>query len=95
MRALPIGALLGDELPKEDVISALPAFLHYFDLCNEQAYLRKRKRVRKSTWSEWEEGIVQNFRRPAFAMAWEIIAERADDSFDELREVVTSRAANR
>ena len=91
VRKLPIGAVLGDELSDSDVLSALPDFLHYLDLCNEQAYLRKQRRVRKTTWKEWEEGIHQNLQRPAFARAWQIIAARAPNNFDELRAVSPPR----
>jgi hypothetical protein len=87
LRRLPIDAVLGDELSDERICEELPNFLHYIDLCNEQAYLRKQKRVREGTWKEWEEGIRENLQRPAFARAWDIIARRAPESFDELRTV--------
>ena len=80
LRKLPIAAVLGDDLPDEQITQELPNFLHYFDLCNEQAYLKKKKRIRKATWLEWEEGILENLRRPAFAKAWGIIAQRAPQS---------------
>jgi len=93
IRRLPIGALLGDELSEEEMDSALPAFLHYFDLCNEQVYLRNKHRIDKVTWKEWDEGIHQNLRRPAFAKAWQIITTRAPDIFDELRAISPPRAS--
>jgi hypothetical protein len=85
IHGLPIEALLGDHLDDHQIEESLPAFFRYFDLCNEQAYMKKRRRVRAKTWAEWSEGIGQNMKRPAFARAWSIIAERAYPSFGELR----------
>lgn len=85
VRQLPIDALLGKELSELDAEAALPIFFHYFDLCNEQKYLHDQKRIDKSTWKEWEEGIRENLKRPAFAQAWQLIATRVPDSFDQLR----------
>ena len=85
IRELPVEALLSGELDRESQLAALPAFFHYFDLCNEQAFLWKRKRIRRKTWKEWEEGIVQNFKRPAFHQAWCAVSPRVAESFDELR----------
>lgn len=84
-RRLPIEALLGEQLDDAAYAKALPDFYHYFDLSNEQAYLHERRRIRQATWNEWREGIDQNFRRPAFARAWEEVSRRAPESFNELR----------
>ena len=85
MQLLPVEALLGGSLSEEAHVTALPVFFHYFDFCNEQAFLHKKRRIRCSTWREWREGIEQNLRRPAFARAWGEVAMRVPDSFDELR----------
>jgi hypothetical protein len=87
MRQLPIEALLGQTLDPEKRARALPVFFHYFDLCNEQGFLREQKRIRRQTWRDWEEGIRQNLGRPAFAEAWSLIAASAPDSFDQLRKI--------
>jgi hypothetical protein len=87
MRQLPITALLGSELSESEAEAALPVFFHYFDLCNEQKYLHESDRIDESTWTEWEEGIRENLRRPAFAQAWQLIAARVPDSFDQLRRI--------
>ncbi len=85
---LPVEALLGEALSPEAHRAALPYFYHYFDLCNEQAFLRKRGRIGSATWENWKEGIEQNCRRPAFAAAWADVSRRAPESFDDLRVMV-------
>jgi hypothetical protein len=87
IHGLPIEALLGGHLDDDQIKQALPAFFRYFDLCNEQAYLRKRRRIRENTWREWAAGIHDNMDRQAFARAWSIIAVRAYPSFAELRKL--------
>jgi hypothetical protein len=88
IRRIPVGALLGEEISEEDYRGALPAFYHYFDLSNEQAFLHERGRIAHSTWNEWRSGIHQNLARPAFLKAWNEVSTRAPDSFDELRRVL-------
>ena len=85
---LPLDALLGKPLSDDELGSCLRAFYHYFDLSNEQAFLRARKRVRKDTWANWREGIEQHLNRPAFQAAWLRLAPSPDGSFDELRRLL-------
>ena len=82
---LPLGALLGDELPVRRIRAALPVFYRYFDLCNQQAFLHLDRRVAAATWAQWKDGIQSNMQRPAFARAWAEIAARANGDFNELR----------
>jgi hypothetical protein len=85
---LPVEALLGQELDEEQQARLLGIFYGYIDLCNEQAFLYLKKRVRKETWSEWKAGIESHFRLPAFRRAWLEIHRRAPNSFAELRQEV-------
>jgi hypothetical protein len=87
-RRLPLEALLGETLDEDTHQRALSDFYDYFDLSNEQAFLKKQGRISPTTWANWLEGIHQNLRRPAFARAWQEVRERAPDSFNELREIV-------
>ncbi len=82
---LPLKALLGESLTSEEHDAHLQYFYRYFDLCNEQAFLHKNGRVSESTWEFWKDGILTNLRRPAFATAWQKIAGKATDDFNELR----------
>jgi hypothetical protein len=88
VRALPIEALLGEQLSEEAHVRALPNFYYYFDLSNEQAFLYRARRIQPHTWNDWLEGIHENLRRPAFAKAWAEVSRRAPDTFDDLRSVV-------
>ena len=87
---LPLAALLGEPLGTKELRDALPTFYRYFDLCNEQVFLRGKDRIRADTWVEWTEGIKQNFDRPAFSAAWSEIDARSDGSFDDLRRLLTT-----
>ncbi len=84
---IPIEAMLGGT-DVELAESALTAFYRYFDLTNEQIFLKNNGRVSPETWENWADGIRMNMRRPGFSAAWAIIANRVPDSFDELRELV-------
>lgn len=88
IRRVPVKALLGHRLSDDELREALPAFYHYFDLSNEQVFLREKGRIGDDTWEEWKVGIQQNLKRPAFLAAWSYIASQAPDSFDELRRIV-------
>lgn len=89
---LPLKALLGESLTPEEHRDHLHYFYRYFDLCNEQAFLHENGRVSDSTWTFWEDGILTNLRRPAFAAAWQEIAARAKDDFNELRSLCPPNA---
>jgi hypothetical protein len=88
VKDLPIEALLGENLAPEMRQHHLGSFFRYFDLSNEQAFLFGRGRISAETWNDWQTGICQNLRRPAFAAAWEEISSRAPESFDELRRAI-------
>jgi hypothetical protein len=90
-RRLPIEALLGEALDEATHARVVADMYHYFDLSNEQAYLYSKRRIRRVTWEEWRDGIVQNLRRPAFARAWAEVSARAPESFNDLREALAGR----
>lgn len=62
-----------DELPTAQRGKLLVGFRRYFNLCSEEFYLRKRKRIDGETWGIWESGIRATMRLPTFGRAWEII----------------------
>jgi hypothetical protein len=82
---LPTKALLGDELTKDELEQHLDEFYHYFDLCNEQAFLHKQGRISRKTWTFWRDGMKSNFDRPAFKRAWKEVGNRQKSDFSELR----------
>ena len=82
---LPVKALLGEGLSNPEYREKFDEFYRYFDLCNQQVFLRKSGRVSDKTWQFWHEGIASNLKRPAFAQAWAEIAARSNGDFSELR----------
>jgi hypothetical protein len=95
VRKLPIGVMLGDNLTDAETVEALPIFYDYFDLCNEQAFLYEKKRVRPSTWADWREGMVAHLQKPSFAQAWQMIESRSPETFDEFRWLVMAPSEGR
>ena len=81
---LPTKAFLGEPFSEEEHIRHFDEMYHYFDLCNEQAFLRHAGRISDATWKFWLDGISSNMKRPAFARAWNEISTRADGDFEEL-----------
>ena len=82
---LPTKALLAEPLTEEEHQKHFDEFYHYFDLCNEQAFLHQCRRIRHSTWVYWRDGMASNFKRPAFQRAWSEVCLRANSDFSELR----------
>ena len=82
---LPVKALLGEVLDDSVHIDKFDEFYRYFDLCNQQVFLRQSSRVSDRTWQFWQEGIASNLKRPAFSRAWSEVAARCNGDFAELR----------
>lgn len=89
---IPVDALLGRELGAEQHAASLGAFLHYFDLSNDQAFLHRQGRVTKEAWRQWEDGILDHLRRPAFQRAWSEIGAAMPESFEDLRLVLATQS---
>jgi len=85
---LPTGALLGETLTAESLQTHLPNFYRYFDLCNNQTFLRQIKRISTKTWGFWADGMRTNLARPAFAESWEHIRQHAGSDFQEMRRLI-------
>ena len=62
----------------------LEGFYEYFDLSNEQVFLRVQGRVRRRTWVEWSKGIEGNLAREPMRGAWAIAVTQLPE-FEELR----------
>ncbi len=91
---LPPEAFYGQELAVEVFQRKRDEFYRYFDLTNEQIYLRQIGRVSKQTWIFWRDGICTNLKRAAFAHAWETISALAENDFKELRQLIAENFAN-
>lgn len=81
---LPVKALLGELLSESEVVVNFDKFYRYFDLCNQQVFLRESGRVSDKTWKFWVDGIGSNLKRPAFASAWSQVAARCNGDSSEL-----------
>jgi hypothetical protein len=90
IHCLPAKVMLGAESNDTIFFEHLDEFYSYIDLCNQQTFLRQRKRVRRSTWLFWSDGMRSNLDRPAFRAAWEIIKKEAPGDFSELRKLEES-----
>ena len=82
---IPVKALLGEPLSAEEYAEAHDDLYCYFDLSNEQVFLRQQDRVSRETWENWSSGMRVNLALPAFAKAWSETKERAPEIFQELR----------
>lgn len=91
IKEMPVAALLGGDLSEEAYKASLMGFYRYFDLCNQEAFLKSQGRISQATWSLWEEGIKGNMERPAFSRAWIEISNQAKGDFDELRKILSPR----
>lgn len=72
-RSIPPDAHLDREMADSVYDLAFPVLFQYFDLSNEQIFLRLNGRVSKVTWFNWRDGIQSNIQRKAFRRAWEEI----------------------
>jgi len=85
IHGIPVNILFGTGLSDSEAGESLDDFLKYFDLCNEQAFLRQQKKIRRNTWRFWADGMKSNFSRPPFRQAWAVIKAKAPSDFSELR----------
>lgn len=90
MRPVPLKALVGENVPGTEAEVAKEAIYNYLDFCNQQVYLRKQKRIRKSTWLEWQEGMKINLALPLFAEVAQLVFTRLPHIFCELKKVQES-----
>ena len=80
---IPVDALIGK--PINDKKEKLREIIYnYLDLCNEQTYLRRKKRVSKDRWKKWNDGIKDNLSKPAFKEVWNEIKDEAPTAFTAL-----------
>ncbi|HYK00156.1 MAG TPA: hypothetical protein VE974_00230 [Thermoanaerobaculia bacterium] len=74
----------------ECVATYLPQFYRYFDLCNEQVFLRQKGRIGDATWAEWRDGMLTNLQRPGYRAAWRKV-QSSTSSFTDLRCLCANR----
>ena len=90
MRPIPFAALIGENVSAKDAEATQEAIYNYLDFCNQQVYLRKKKRIRKSTRLEWQEGMKINLELPQFTKVSKNVFEKLPNIFNELQAVQES-----
>jgi len=63
---IPVDIFLGKEMTNDNREKVRELLFNYFDLCNEQSYLRSIGRITKSTWKIWCSGMENNLNTVAF-----------------------------
>lgn len=91
IKEMPVAALLGGDLKEDAFQASLMSFYRYFDLCNQEAFLKSEGRISNRTWALWEAGIQGNMARPAFNRAWVEVSTQATGDFDELKKILSPR----
>lgn len=84
---IPVDVLLDKQTPVKKKEEVREIIYNYLDLCNEQTYLRKKKRVTRPRWNTWCEGIRDNINKPAFKEVWEEVKLEAPASFSSLTQL--------
>lgn len=57
--------------PREERTRVLIAFREYFNLCSEEMWLHRHRRIDRATWRVWLVGMREVARFPSFAEAWD------------------------
>jgi hypothetical protein len=85
---LPVDILIGKEIKDEQKSHIRELIYNYFDLANEQAYLRAKGRITRHTWNSWCAGMSNNIAKPAFTDIYNEIIDSS--SFTYLKRLVDS-----
>ena len=84
---IPVDVLIGKPTPEKKKEEIREIVYNYLDLCNEQVYLRKKKRISNTRWVDWMEGIKDNLEKPAFCEVWEEVKKESKSTFTFLSEL--------
>ena len=84
---IPVDALLGKPIPADEMKKVREIIYNYLDLCNEQAFLRKKNRISLTRWTDWNDGIKENLNRLAFKEVWEEVKKESPSSFSSLSQL--------
>ena len=90
-KGIPVDALIGKRVSEEKKELTRELIYNYLDLCNEQTFLRKNKRVRKGTWVDWCSGIESNLGKVEFNNVWAEIKQEAPKTFTFLERLEKSK----
>ena len=80
-RGIPVDALIGKSVSEDKREMTRELIYNYLDLCNEQIFLRRKKRIRKDTWVDWCTGIESNLSKQEFEKVWSEVKSEAPQTF--------------
>ena len=83
-RGIPVDALIGKSVSEDKKEMTRELIYNYLDLCNEQIFLRRKKRIRKDTWVDWCAGIESNLSKEEFEKVWSEVKNEAPETFSFL-----------
>lgn len=87
---IPVDALIGKTVSDDKKLFTRELIYNYLDLCNEQVFLRKKRRVRKDTWADWLTGIESNLAKSEFKKVWTEIKCESPETFTFLEKLEES-----
>jgi len=88
---IPVDVLIGKTVTPDKIENTRELIYNYLDLCNEQVFLRKKKRVRKDTWNDWCSGIESNLGKIEFQKVWAEIKLESPETFSFLEKLEDSK----
>ena len=80
-RGIPVDALIGKSVCDDKKEMTRELIYNYLDLCNEQIFLRRKKRIRKDTWVDWCAGMESNLSKQEFEKVWSEVKIEAPQTF--------------
>ncbi len=83
LKEIPVDALIGEQVLESKKNETRELIYNYLDLCNEQIFLRKRKRISKETWQDWCSGMADNLEKIAFSEVWSEVRSKSNFTFIE------------
>ena len=60
---------------RQDYAQTMRYIRAYFDLCYEEWYLHRHKKIDADTWTQWKSGMGSAFSKNAFKQAWDIVKQ--------------------
>jgi len=90
-RGIPVDALIGKSVSEDKKEMTRELIYNYLDLCNEQIFLRRKKRIRKDTWVDWCAGIESNLSKEEFEKVWSEVKREAPQTFTFLERLEKDR----
>ena len=73
--------------PEDERIRVLGAFREYFNLCSEEKWLYKHRKIDHATWEIWVKSMRAVAQFPCFPEAWQALSFEYD-CYDEFQDFV-------